>query len=216
MRKALSLFYCSFIIITAPAQQREPIDRVDSFKGNAFKVKVFSDTTTMLDPVTLDVETVISNPSPVPYKMNAMNIYREADVDKPPSITEQKLQHYILQKLGNHITSLGDGEYRLILNSIVISEQGKIAYYDYIAVERYTQTRIKDASGANTTHFRTDWKEIPQTQEKAFTTALEKIIDSAPKYTPAQAGGYPVPFSMSDDIIKQPFYIRAGKIYHNK
>lgn len=215
MHKALSLCYCALLLNNGFAQEHQRPERIDSFKGNAFTVKDLSDTTTILDPVTLEINTVIRNPSPIPVKMNAMNIYGKSDVSKLPGVTEQTLKNYLLFKLGDKITGLGDGAYRLILNSVVISDKGTISFYDYVTIERHTRIKVKDPGSRNIA-YREDWTEIEATQDKPFVLAVHTILDKAPQYTPAFAGGFPVPCRLSDEEFKRPFYIHGGKIYHNK
>lgn len=197
------------------AQDRPPTDKTITFKGNVFTVKDFSDTATMLDLSTLEVATTVKDPSPIPVKMNALNIYGKDDVDKLPGVTEQTIKYYLLHKLGDKVTSLGNGEYRLVLNSVVISDKGRIVFYDFIGLERHTRHKITEP-GTNKISYQEQWTEISSTQMKLFKNAVDDILQHAPKYRPALSYNNAVPCRLSDEAFKKPFYIKGGILSFTK
>lgn len=191
-------------------------------KGNVFIAKSFADTATMLDPVTTEVYTVINNPSPIPVKLNGVSIYGKNEVDRAPSVTENTLKAYILHHLKDHLAGLADGEYRMILNSVVLNERGKVVFYDYIAIERGVRQKTADVvvsmgSGeSRRARGKIIWKDVPAMRTQTIYNAIDKILSNTPKYTPAVVYGNAVPCRLSDEAFKAPFYLKGGVVYHGK
>lgn len=169
-----------------------------TYKGNVFVVKNMADTVTMLNQQSMEVETIINNPSPIPVKMNGLDIYGIDEVQTPPGITESTLKFYILNKLGKQITGAGDGIYRMVLNSVVIDVQGRVVYYDFIGIEKRT---------------RKGWLDVPALSDEVIAVQIENVFDGAPVYTPAMLSGAKVACRLSDEEFQQPFQVERGSVY---
>src|SRR5690606_34555792 len=127
---------------TAYAQTKPPRIDTITYKGNLFEVSNMGDTVDMLDPVTGEIETIISNPHPIPLKINNMNIYAKADVETEPSVTAAMLNRHILQSLAGRVAKLADGEYRLLLSNVIVSDRGKIVYYNFDGIEKRSSRKV--------------------------------------------------------------------------
>ena len=112
-------------------------------KGNVFVLQNMADTVTLFNPETTEVTSIINNPHPVPVKLNNMSIYAKGDVDTEPSVTCDMLRTYIVQLLNKQLYTLDDGEYRLKLSNVIVSDYGKIVYYNFDGLEKmYTKKVI--------------------------------------------------------------------------
>lgn len=214
-RKVFTSFMITALIVstgTVYAQNNKGKTETVTFNGNILEVKNFADTVTMLDPVTAEVYSVINNPSPIPVKINGVSIYGKDETDQQPGVTENTLKVYLLHKLKDKLSYLADGEYRLILNSVVISANGKVVYYDYIGIDRKLKQKIDQGGQA---HYKTSWKEVKGMQTNAVRTTVKKVLSNTPKYKPAIVSGAAVPCRMSDEAFQQPFYMKGGTVYHH-
>lgn len=172
-----------------------------TFKGNVFVVRSMADTVTMLNQQTMEVETVINNPSPIPVKMNWLDIYGIDEVQKKPGVTENTLKFYLLNKMSNQVAALSDGIYRMVLNSVVIDARGKVVFYDFIGMER----RLKKG-----------WVTVPGINDDAIAALVGSLLEGTPVYTPATLSGAKVACRMSDDAFQKPFFIEKGVAYPYK
>jgi hypothetical protein len=188
-----------------------------NYKGNVLEVKNMADTTELLDPVTMETLWEIRNPNPIPLKLNNMNIYAVKEVEQQPSVTGESVRRYIIHQLSSQLK--GDGEYRLMLDNIVISDKGKIVYYNYNGVEKKVTTRTQTieagkSSPANYSIGRTDWKETDKKLSTTLSVQIEKIIDKAPVYTPATVYNQPVPCLLDTKELQKPFTVKGGVIQY--
>ncbi|HYD22096.1 MAG TPA: hypothetical protein VEB40_11520 [Flavipsychrobacter sp.] len=188
-----------------------------NYKGNILEVRDMADTTEILDPVTMEAETIINNPDPIPLKLNNMNIYAVNEVENPPSITGDAVRRETIQRIRSHITK--DGEYRLLLDNVVISEKGKIVYYNFNGVEKKTTTKVAPAIAGSTKSAdyaigRVEWKETDKVLSNAVSAQIEKIIDNTPAYKPAMVYKQPVPCLLDPKDLQRPFFVKNGAIQY--
>lgn len=188
-----------------------------NYKGNVFELKNMADTTEILDPVTMETEWVVRNPNPIPVKLNNMNIYADNEVEQHPSVSGDKIRRYIIQQLSGLLKS--DGEYRLMLDNIIISDKGKIVYHNFNGIEKKITTRMQameagKSSPANYAVSRTDWKEADKNLSVSLITQIEKAIDKSPTYKPATVYNQPVPCLLDTKELQRPFTIKAGMVQY--
>lgn len=211
-------FFCVTMLAIVPAHAQNRPPRIDSitYKGNVFVVSNMGDTVEMLDPVTGEIETIISNPYPIPVKMNAMNIYAKGDVEIAPSITADMLNRQIIQSLANRFTKLADGEYRLLLSNVIVSDKGKIVYYNFDGIEIRTSRKITGNNNASKNAkqevSKIEWNKV----NSLGTLKIDNIIDKIPAYKPATVYNNAVPYRFADEELQQSFYIRAGVVSYTK
>jgi hypothetical protein len=187
------------------------------YNGNVLEVKNMADTTEILDPVTMETEWVVHNPSPIPLKLNNMNIYADNEVEQRPSVSGDKIRRYIIQQLSSHFKK--DGEYRLMLDNIIIGDKGKIVYYNFTGVEEKITKRTLQANNKKTTYSNysmgsTDWKETDKNLSITLSAQIEKIIDKTPAYQPAKVYNQPVPCLLDSKELQRPFYVKGGVIQY--
>ncbi|MCB9045383.1 MAG: hypothetical protein H6550_04500 [Chitinophagales bacterium] len=220
----LSLFCCVQLWnpVSLAAQEKKT---TITYKGNVFEMLNLADTVTMLDPVTTEISTVINNPNPIPLKLNNMNIYAEGDVDKEPSVTCDMLRRYIVQSLNRQIAVLGNGEYRLHMSNVIVSEAGKIVYYNFDGLEKsYAKKVITSGSdniyatqngATNMQGAVLNWKSIDAATNSMLSAQVDKLMNKAPAYQPASVQNTPVPYRLPDAGFEKTFTVKNGAIYYN-
>ena len=177
-----------------------------------------ADTTELLDPVTMETLWEIRNPNPIPLKLNNMNIYAIQEVEQQPSVTGETVRRYIIHQLSSQLKK--DGEYRLMLDNLIISDKGKIVYHNFNGVEKKTAVITKGEStehtggtSRNVVHsYR--WKETDKSLSTKLSAQIEKIIDKAPVYTPATVYNQPVPCLLDTKELQKPFTVKGGVIQY--
>lgn len=178
------------------------------YNNNIFTVRHMGDTTTMLNEETGEVNTIIKHPFPVPVMINSYDIFDKTQVEQLPNVTENTIKFFLLHKLGNKITNLADGEYRLKLYNIVIDKNGRIAYHDFMGIEK---NAVNNVTGS------TQWQLVQSLQTGAMGTVVKKILEqSAHTYTPAMLYGKPVNVLLSDEEFATPFFVQDGLVTHQK
>lgn len=219
MKKRFPIFSASVALIllllcTPASAQTTTINH----KGNVFELKNMADTTEILDPVTMETEWVVRNPNPMPLKLNNMNIYGVNEVGNQPSVSGETLRRFIISQLSAHLKK--DGEYRLMLDNIIINDKGKIVYYNFNGIEKKVTTHTqtieagKSSSPVNYAMSRTDWKETDKNLSTSLSTQIEKIIDKTPAYKPAMVYNQPVPCLLDTKDLQRPFFVRNGVIQY--
>lgn len=186
-----------------------------NYKGNVLEVRNMADTTEVLDPITMETLWEIRNPNPIPLKLNNMNIYADNEVEQRPSVTAAIMRKYLIQQLSGQLKT--DGEYRLILDNIIISDKGKIVYHNFNGLEKKITitTRQESTGGASANVFRTDrWKETDKQLSASLSTQIEKAIDKAPTYKPAMVYNQPVPCQLDTKELQRPFMIKGGMVQY--
>lgn len=204
----------------AQAQQKQPYVTHITYKGNMFEVlKTPADTAEMLNMGSMEVETVITDPNPVPLKCNNMNIYNKKDVEKAPGITGDGLKQIVLQALAKQIAGFADGEYRLQLNNIVISDKGKLVYYNFEGFEKmavrqtYTAgTTPQPAKTQGMVYEKARWQKVYEDKTVAMRKTVEGTLDRLASSNPATVKGYAVPYNIPEEDTKRFFSVRKGII----
>lgn len=224
--RVCSLFYISTIALASSVAAQGKTETI-THKGNVFEIVSMADTATILDPITTEIKTVISNPNPIPVKLNNMNIYAAGDVDTKPSVTSAILIRYIVQSLNKQISALGNGEYRLRMSNVIISDFGKIVYYNFEGLEKMQSKKVTNSTGEDniyaTTHGATNdtrqylvsWKPLSNSTNKDLTVKLDNLMNKAPAYKAAKVQNNPVPYRLPDKEFEQSFTIKNGAIYYN-
>lgn len=224
--RVCSLFYISSIAFATSVTAQGKTETI-THKGNVFEIVSMADTATMLDPVTTEIKTVINNPNPIPVKLNNMNIYAAGDVDTKPSVTCDMLIRYIVQSLNKQISALGNGEYRMRISNVIISDYGKIVYYNFEGLEKMQTKKAANSMGEDniyaTTHGATNdtrqyvvsWKPVNNNTNKDLTIKIDNLMNKAPAYKAAKVQNNPVPYRLPDKGFEQSFTIKNGAIYYN-
>ncbi|MBZ0100198.1 MAG: hypothetical protein K8F30_14030, partial [Taibaiella sp.] len=154
-------------------------------------------------------------PYPIPLKLNNMNIYGVNEVGNQPSVSGETLRRFIISQLSAHLKK--DGEYRLLLDNVVLGEKGKIVYYNFKGLEKKVTiaTRRESSDGSSRQIFQTTrWKETDENKSTALFTQIENAIDKAPTYKPAMVYNQPVPCLLDTKELQQPFTIKGGMIQY--
>lgn len=217
MKKRFPIFSASvaliLLLLCTPASAQ--VSTIN-YKSNVFELKVMVDTTEILDPVTMETIWEIRNPNPIPLKLNNMNIYAVNEVGNQPSVSGETLRRFIIGQLNAHLKK--DGEYRLMLDNIIINDKGKIVYYNFNGIEKKITTQTieagKSSSPVSNAMSRADWKETDKNFSASLSTQIEKIIDKAPAYKPAMVYNQPVPCRLDTKELQRPFFVRNGVIQY--
>lgn len=203
-----SLFFCTSFSVSAQVS-------TVNYKGNVLEVKNMADTTEILDPVTMETLWEIRNPNPIPLKLNNMNIYADNEVEQRPSVSGDKVRRYIIQQLSSQLKS--DGEYRLMLDNIIVSDKGKIVYHNFNGIEKKT-TITTNHSAPDDNPVRVSqtnrWKVTDKKLSASLTTQIETIIEKAPTYKPATVYNQPVPCQLDTKELQKPFTIKKGVVQY--
>ncbi len=204
----VSLFLCTSFSVSAQVS-------TINYKGNVLEVNNMADTVEVLDPITMETLWEIRNPNPIPLKLNNMNIYADNEVEQRPSVTATTLRKYIIQQLSSQVKA--DGEYRLMLDNIIISDKGKIVYHNFNGLEKKvtitTDRSTPDDKPARVAQ--TDrWKETDKKLNTTLSTQIEKVIDKAPVYKPAIVARQPVPCQLDTKELQKPFTIKKGVVQY--
>lgn len=203
-----SLFLCTSFSVSAQVS-------TINYKGNILEVNNMADTVEVLDPITMETLLIVRNPNPIPMKLNNMNIYADNEVEQRPSVTAATLRKYIIQQISNQVKT--DGEYRLMLDNIIISDKGKIVYHNFNGLEKKitittnnSTPEDKPARVAQTDR----WKETDKKLNTSLTTHIERAIDKAPVYKPAIVALQPVPCQLDTKELQKPFTIKKGMVQY--
>lgn len=204
----LSLFFCTSFSASAQVG-------TINYKGNVLEVKNMADTTEVLDPITMETLWEIRNPNPIPLKLNNMNIYADNEVEQRPSATGEVVRKYLIQQISGQVKA--DGEYRLMLDNIIISDKGKIVYHNFNGLEKKT-TITTNHSAPGDTPARVSqtnrWKETDKKLSASLANQIEKAIDKAPTYKPAMVYNQPVPCQLDTKELQRPFTIKGGMVQY--
>lgn len=203
------LFLCTSFSVSAQVS-------TINYKGNVLEVKNMADTTEILDPVTMETLWEIRNPNPIPLKLNNMNIYADNEVEQRPSVSGDKVRRYIIQQLSSQLKS--DGEYRLMLDNIIVSDKGKIVYYNFNGIEKKATIQSDQFDNTNSGHRNVAitwrWKEADKNLSTKLSAQIEKAIDKAPAYKPAMVYNQPVPCQLDTKELQKPFTIKKGMVQY--
>jgi hypothetical protein len=205
MRNALPLFFAGFItIISAKAQA----DSTLVYKGNTFLVTDLKEIVLIEDDATGTVDIRVENPDPVPIKMNDLMIYAHKDVQQPSTLTGEALRTYLLPVLQKNITT--DGVYRIHITNVVLSEKGKIVYYNFGGVEKRKTKQSTNADQKVVTSF--EFNPIDKGTNEVIGKQIETLIEKAPAYTPAKVANMNVVYRVPVEALKKTFFIKAGQV----
>ena len=185
--------------INCEAQFKKPVVRTITSGNNVFEVHDYSDTVEVLNTTTMDVETVIKNPHPIPVKLNHIDIYTKEDVKTLPSLTEVALRGLFIKALYGEIGRFTTGRYRILISNVVIDAKGKIVYYDFDGFE-------KAIPKSN------NWQAVYQTKTEKWRSTIKQTIEKGAGYKPAYVYGSAVPFRFSDEGVQQFFIVNNGMI----
>lgn len=187
-----------------------------NYKGNILEVNNMADTVEVLDPITMETLWEIRNPNPIPLKLNNMNIYADNEVEQRPSVTGATIRKYIIQQISSQLKT--DGEYRLMLDNIIISDKGKIVYHNFNGIEKKVTIQSDESDNTNSGHRNVAitwrWKETDKNLNTSLTTQIEKAIDKAPVYKPAIVAHQPVPCQLDTKELQKPFTIKKGVVQY--
>lgn len=208
------------VSLTVQAQNKQPYITHITYKGNMFEVsKIPADTAEMLNMESMEVETVITDPNPVPLKCNNMNIYGKKDVEKVPGITGDGLKRIALQALAKQIAAFTDGEYRMLLSNIIINDKGKLVYYNFDGFEKmavrqtYTAgTTPQPAKTQGMVYEKAKWQKVHEDKVPAMRKIVETAFDKLATSTAATVKGYAVPYNIPEEESKRFFSVRKGVI----
>lgn len=213
--------FCFMVVAHNAYAQKQPTIQHITFKGNVFEVLESADTAEMLDPVTNEVELVYLNPNPLPLKFNNMHIYSKDDVEKQSSVNGDIFSRYLLQALSKQLAAFADGEYRVLLTNVIISDKGKVVYYNFDGFEKKA---IKETYTAGTdpepgkpkgkVFEQIKWNKVYKEQQELVSKTVGNAIEKAPTYQPATVKGYPVPYRLPDDATQRSFSIKKGAIIY--
>lgn len=208
-----ALVALTLLLLSTPASAQTT---TINYKGNVFELKNMADTTEILNPVTMETEWVVRNPNPIPVKLNNMNIYADNEVEQQPSVSGDKIRRYIIQQLSGLLKS--DGEYRLMLDNIIISDKGKIVYHNFNGIEKKVTIQSDQSDNTNSGHRNVAitwrWKETDKQLSASLSAQIEKAIDKSPTYKPATVYNQPVPCQLDSKELQRPFTIKGGMVQY--
>ncbi len=114
-----------------------------------------------------------------PMKMNGQKIYckHEGSTDPVFRGKDGNLTTYLFNGLKEELSLLNDGDYNIHISYPIISEAGKIVYYENQGITKKNETQV-----------------IDNAVKKTIDDKIVQLLDNAPKYKPAMAAGKPVPY----------------------
>lgn len=196
------------------------------YNGNIFEAEnLHSDTAIMLDLETGELYSEITNATPVLLKMNGISIHDSKDVDHPSSLTSQSLKRYILINTEHILRKLGDGEYRIKIDNVIIDDKGRIVYYDYNGIEKHVLVKSgneydmsysfgKSNNSGTKVSGKWEWQNTGAQISKQLEEQIELLINKAPKYKPAANTGTVVICRIDNHAFKESFKIKQGQVFY--
>lgn len=202
---ALPLAVCSLLCFTKTGFSFDPDDKnTIIFRGNKFEFG-FGDKNTSTMPAVKDgkangKEMIISSNSKAdgitldgapgggevkimafsaPMKMNGQQIYCKHEGSTEPEFTgkDGSLTTYLFNGMKEELALLNDGDYNIHISYPIISEAGKIVYYENQGITK-----------------RNEKQHIDNAVKKTIDDRIVELLDNAPKYKPAMVAGKPVPY----------------------
>lgn len=120
-----------------------------TFKGNTFEMKVTPpDTIQVQDPVSGEMQYLVTRMEPRPLKMNGQAIHDEDEITRdrafPTDNSYNNLGEYLTEKQKEEFEKLPDGKYILNVSNIVVNTSGNIVYYDYSGLSANTSIKVPE------------------------------------------------------------------------
>lgn len=192
------------------AQTQQPYTEEITVRGNVFEVLTTpGDTVIMLDPVIVEEELVITPPLTVPVKVNNMHIYSKGDVGKQPDISSLAIKKMLVQAIVKQVPGIADGNYRLLLSNVILSDKGKIVYFSFGGIERKTVQTIKGEGNVLT---RERWAKVYEERQTIIEKAIVNFTEKNAAYKPATANAYAVPYRLVGNDEPYSFSIKGGTV----
>ena len=211
LHKIAMLFLCSIFIHSSifAGDKMANSGKTITFKGNviAFSKATIPDTTTVINTETGQETIKLSIYEPAPVTLNDKPIYRESKItemkrDGEPAnyegLAATDIFEYLLNNLKKDLASFANGQYRMYISDIVISDAGKLAYYDYEGVFKEPITNADNK------------KPIYKAMTETIAKHADKLMDAIPSGKPAIINNQAVPCNI--DPVIYSFTIKNGKL----
>ena len=228
---AVSLICCTKSMYSG-SDRPQRNGRAGTYRGNTFTfsapdkprtltISINNGSTLQAEPATLQMK------DSLPTSMNGKPIYDYFSTK--PAATYRGVQiniiDYLLVNLNNQISSLIDGAYTIVLNNMVVDENGKIVYYEYLGLQKnkdYVPNQINaaadmanhplPANGTLKLKFNgnpkpaVDPSDIDQLTQQKIADKLYPLMTTAPACKPAEIDGKNV-ISMLCNILPGTRYL---------
>lgn len=106
------------------------------YKGNTIELteKMPDDTVYVSDPVTGEIQMVITSLTPSPAKLNGVDLYKKyyRSSNLPP-LFEETIEHIkteIKKNLNDALNTMEEGSFRYAIENLIVDQKGKIIYYE--------------------------------------------------------------------------------------
>lgn len=184
------------------------------YRGNTieFSEKSPSDTMMMKDPKTGEVKMIITTIDPKPQLINGKKIYTPNELEgekgqnrrytKPSAYSSAAMKEYLLGNMKKELKKLDDGDYRLIVENIVMDNKGKLAYFEFGGLKK-----VIKLEGA-----RQKTEDIDKKTEEKFAKKIALLINSAPSHSPAVYDGNEVNSSINNWDFYNSFSIKDKEL----
>lgn len=170
-----------------------------------------TDTTIAVDPLTGEEKVILSYQAETPVLLNGEKIFSYEDFSEEAisrlgdpataygGYTAESLKEYIINNLQDDIRKWQDGMYIISLNHIVISKDGKVAYFELGDI-----TKVIPHDGPLKT------EQVPGL--KMMQKKIAGIIGNAPAHSPTYYKGEAVNCTMSSRAFSNSFTVKGGKV----
>lgn len=171
-----------------------------------------SDTMMVQDPKTGEIKMIITSIDPKPQLINGERIYTSDELEgergqnrrytKPSAFSSAAMKEYLLGNMKKELKKLDDGDYRLIVENIVIDNKGKLVYFEFGGLKKVIKLEGKKQKTEG----------IDKKTEEIFVKKVAILINSAPTHTPAIYDGNEVNSSINNWDFYNSFTIKNKKL----
>ncbi|MBX2904430.1 MAG: hypothetical protein KF744_00225 [Taibaiella sp.] len=170
-----------------------------TYNGNKFKMsEPKTDTIMLMDPISGDTMTQTMTSVPKPIEMNGQKIYSSPEATPPAYLAGSTTLEDAVNKIAStELSALPDGDYWIDMNNVVVSESGKVAFYEFRGVRRVT-ARSLTTVGADST--------------RKLGAAIDNVLNDVPAMKPATANGKNVPSLLETKFDHPIFHVQDHKV----
>ncbi|MEZ5018073.1 MAG: M56 family metallopeptidase [Flavipsychrobacter sp.] len=118
------------------AQEKKVEGNKIYYKGNTIELteKMPDDTVYVSDPVTGEIQMVITSLTPSPAKLNGVDLYKKyyRSSNLPPLFEEttEHIKTEIKKNLNDALNTMEEGSFRYAIENLIVDQKGKIIYYE--------------------------------------------------------------------------------------
>lgn len=171
-----------------------------------------SDTVDVVNSETGEPGKVITRREAMPIMLNGEKVYHDGELKyahnvgryrKKSAFTDQAIKEYLLHNMQKEIRKLDDGDYRLLIEDVVIDKHGDIVYFKFGGM-----FKVLKSDGV-----RSEIAAVPDKIEKVFARKTASLLNNAPSHEPAIYDSKEVHSVLSSTwAFRQPFTVKDKKL----